>query len=58
MSRKIVLREQKAQAIAQWLEGQNDGPHGEELLTAFVRLSTERVLQEALEQAQVEALGR
>ena len=31
---------------------------GEELLSALVRLSTERVLQEALEQEQAEALGR
>ena len=58
MTRKIAPSEQKAQAIAQWLKGQSDVQSGEELLSAFVRLATERVLQETLEQEQTEALGR
>jgi transposase-like protein len=58
MTRKIVPSEQKAQEIAQWLDGQSDVQRSEELLRALVRLSTERVLQEALEQEQTEALGR
>jgi putative transposase len=58
MGTKIAPSERKAQEIAQWLEGESDVPNGEELLSALVRLSTERVLQEALEQEQSEALGR
>ena len=58
MSRKITSSEPKAQKIARWLEGQSDTQSGEELLRALVRLSTERVLQETLEQEQAEALGR
>jgi transposase-like protein len=40
------------------LEGQSEAQNGGELLSALVRLSTERVLQEALEQEQAETLGR
>jgi transposase-like protein len=40
------------------LQGQSDAQSGEEVLSALVRLSTERVLQEALEHEQAEALGR
>jgi len=40
------------------LAGQTDGQSGEELLSRLVRLSTERVLQEALEQEQAAELGR
>lgn len=40
------------------LQGQSDAQNGEELLSALVRLSTERVWQEALEHEQAEALGR
>jgi transposase-like protein len=58
MGTKIAPSARKAQELAQWLEGQSDPERGEELLNALVRLSTERVLQEALEQAQTEALGR
>ena len=58
MTRKRAPSEQKAQELAQWLEGQSNTQSGEELLRALVRLSTERVLQEALEQEQAEALGR
>jgi len=35
-----------------------DGQSGEELLSTIVRLSTERILQDALEHEQAEALGR
>ena len=58
MPRKIAPSEQKAHELAQGLEGQRNTPSGEELLRALVRLSTERVLQEALEPEQAEALGR
>jgi hypothetical protein len=58
MTRKIAPSERKAQAITQWLQGQQEGSDGQELVSALVRLSTERVLQEALEHAQAEALGR
>jgi putative transposase len=40
------------------VEGQLEGQHGEELLSLLVRLSTERVWQEALEQEQAATLGR
>ena len=58
MPRKSAPSERKAQESAPWCEGQSDVQSGEELLRALVRLSTERVLQEALAQAQTEALGR
>jgi len=40
------------------LQGQSEAQSGEELLSTLVRLSTERVLQEALEHEQAEELGR
>jgi putative transposase len=58
MPRKRAPSEQTAQELAHWLTGQNDVQSGEEVLSAFIRLATERVLQEALEQEQTEALGR
>lgn len=58
MEKKIAPSEQKAQALKAVLPGQLDGQSGEELLSTLVRLSTERILQEALEQEQAEALGR
>ena len=58
MTRKIAPSERKAQAITQWLQGQRESSDGQELVSALVRLSTERVLQEALEHEQAEALGR
>jgi transposase-like protein len=58
MTRKRAPSAQKTQELAQWLEGQSDTHSGEALWSALIRLSTERVLQEALEQAQAEALGR
>ncbi len=58
MEKKIAPSEQKAQALRALLQGQLDGQSGEELLSTIVRLSTERILQEALEHEQAEALGR
>lgn len=58
MEKKIAPSEQKAQALRALLQGQLDGQNGEELLSTIVRLSTERILQEALEQEQAAALGR
>ena len=49
MTRKIAPSERKAQAITQWLHGQHEGSDGQELVSALVQLSIERVLQEALE---------
>jgi len=58
MERKIAPSEQKAQALRALLRGQAEGQSGEELLSLLVRLSTERILQEALEEEQAVALGR
>lgn len=58
MEKKIAPSEQKAQALRALLNGQAEGQSGEELLSLLVRLSTERILQEALEQEQAVALGR
>ncbi len=58
MEKKIAPSEQKAQALRALLQGQLDGQSGEELLSTIVRLSTERILQEAVENEQAEALGR
>ena len=58
MEKKIAPSEQKAQALRALLQGQAEGQSGEELLSLLVRLSTERILQEALEQEQAMALGR
>ena len=58
MEKKRAPSEQKAQALRALLQGQSDAQSGEELLSTLVRLSTERVLQEALEQEQTTALGR
>jgi transposase-like protein len=58
MEKKIAPSEQKAQALRELLQGQAEGQSGEELLSLLVRLSTERILQEALEEEQAVALGR
>jgi transposase-like protein len=58
MEKKIAPSERKAQEIQALVQGQLDAQSGEELLSTLVRLSTERVLQEALEEEQAEALGR
>jgi hypothetical protein len=55
MEKKIAPSEQKAQARRALLQGQAQGQSGEELLSLFVRLSTERILQEALEEEQAVA---
>jgi putative transposase len=58
MEKKIAPSERKAQELQALVQGQRDGQSGEELLSTLVRLSTERVLQEALEDEQALALGR
>ena len=58
MEKKIAPSERKAQEIDALLQGQLHAENGEELLSTLVRLSTERVLQEALEQEQATVLGR
>jgi transposase-like protein len=59
MSRKLAPSQRKAHELTQWLHGQPVGrDDGQELLSTLVRLSTERVLQEALEHEQPEPLGR
>jgi hypothetical protein len=55
MKKKIAPREQKTQAGRAMLQGQTDAQSGEALLSTRVRLSTARVLQEALEQEQATA---
>jgi putative transposase len=58
MQKRIAPSELKAQELWAMLQGQSEAQNGEELLSRLVRLSTERVLQEALEQEQAEALER
>ncbi len=58
MEKKIAPSERKAQELQAVIQGQLDAQSGEELLSTLVRLSTERVLQEALEEEQAVALGR
>jgi transposase-like protein len=58
MEKKIAPSERKAQEIQALVQGQLDAQSGEELLSTLVRLSTERVWQEALEEEQAQALGR
>ena len=58
MEKKIAPSVVKAQELRALLQGHHDAQSGEELLSVLVRLSTERVLQEALEQEQTVALGR
>jgi transposase-like protein len=58
MEKKIAPSEGKAQALRALWEGQTEGQNGEELLSLLVRLSTERVLQDALEHEQAATLGR
>jgi len=58
MARKRAPSERKAQEIAPWCDGQSDVQSGAELLSALGRLSTARVLQEALDQQQAAALVR
>src|SRR5215813_7991028 len=58
MQERIAPSETKAQELWAILQGHSEGQSGEELLSTLVRLSTERVLQEVLEQEQAEVLGR
>jgi hypothetical protein len=55
MEKRRAPREHKAQALHASLQGQAEGESGEELLSLLVRLSPERILQEALEQEQAVA---
>jgi transposase-like protein len=58
MEKKIAPSERKAQELQAVLQGQLGAESGQELLSTLVRLSTERILQEALEDEQAMALGR
>src|SRR5262245_55166909 len=58
MEKKIAPSERKAQELQAWMQGQLEAQSGEEFLSTRVRLSPERVLQEALEEEQAMALGR
>jgi hypothetical protein len=58
MEKQRAPREHKAQALRAVLQGHAEGQRGDELWSLLVRLSTERILQEALEQEQTGALGR
>ena len=58
MSSKIAPSERKAQELARWRHGQHEGSYGQEWVSALVRLSTQRGLQEALAHEQAETLGR
>jgi putative transposase len=58
MKSRIAPSAVKAQELRAMLQGANESQSGEELLSMLVRLSTERVLQEALEQEQAQTLGR
>jgi hypothetical protein len=58
MEKTRAPSEQKAQALRALRQGQAEGPRGEDLLSLWVRLSTERIWQEAVEQEQALALGR
>jgi putative transposase len=58
MEKKIAPSARKAQEIQALGQGQLDAQSGEEVVSTLVRLSTERVLQEALEEEQAVALGR
>ena len=58
MSQRIAPSEQKAPELRAMLDGQSAAQSGGAWLSLFVRLSTERVVQEALAQEQAETLGR
>jgi len=58
MKNKIAPSAGKAQELGAMVQGQGEARRGEEWLSALVRLSTERVWQEAVEQEQAQALGR
>jgi putative transposase len=58
MQKRIAPSEAKAQELWALLQGRSEAQSGEELLSLLVRLSTERVLQEALEEEQAAVLGR
>ena len=49
---------QKAQALRELLNGEAQGVTGSEMISHLVKLSTEKVIQELLEQEQADFLGR
>ncbi len=55
MGQRIAPSEVKAQAIEELLKGPKEVGSEEELTSTLARLSTERIIQEALEQEQAEA---
>lgn len=58
MTRQRAPSARKAPAITPWLHGQRERRDGQEFVSALVRRSTARVLQEAREHEQAAALGR
>ena len=58
MEKKIAPSEKKAQERQALLQGCLEAQSGEELLSTLGRLAPERVLPQALEEEQAEALGR
>jgi hypothetical protein len=58
MEKKIAPSEKKAQELQALLQGQLEAQSGGELWSTLDRLSTERVLQEALEEEHAAAVGR
>jgi transposase-like protein len=58
MEKRIAPSEGTAQELRALLHGQSDAQSGEEVLSRLGRLSTERVLQEAVEHEQAVAVGR
>ena len=58
MEKKIAPSEKKAQELGALLHGQLAAQGGEELLSTLVRVATEGVLPEAVEDEQAVALGR
>jgi hypothetical protein len=58
MEKKRAPSEQKAQTLRAMVPGHLETQSGEEVLSPSVRLSTERVVQEAVAHEPAEALGR
>ena len=58
MSSRIAPSQGKTQELKARLQGQSTAQSGGELRSTLVRLSTERVRQEAVEHEQAAALGR
>jgi len=58
MEKQRAPSARKAQELQALVQGQRDAQSGADLLSPLVRLSTERVWQEAWEEEQAQALGR